>query len=138
MTGSADFFTPGVQTAGPGGPIAILADAIDFKTGEYLSISRGFDPVDAAVQVALRTVRGSGSAVEDVGQKFHEQSHVTAGLQTFFREEVAFALRHLVESKEIRLVSVVIPTGDDWAEAQVKYQNLISGGERIASLGPVS
>lgn len=128
-TTPAGFFIP-VLFVAPGAPTALLADPIDFETGEYLSIERGYDPTDAAVMTALRTVRASGSAVEDVGQKFREHQLVDLGLPTFFREEVSFALRHLVDSGQIRLLSVAVVTLDDTGEVQIHYINVARSQDR--------
>lgn len=131
----AGFFVP-VTYAAPGEPIGILADPINPKTGEYLSIERGFDPTDAAVLTALSTVRGSGSAVLEVGQRFRDATHVTEATGTFLRQEVDLALRHLVESGQIRLERVVVlaDTTADYAEVAVYYVNLARGEERTAVL----
>jgi hypothetical protein len=131
----AGFFVP-VTYVAPGEPVGILADPIDPRTGEYLSLERGFDPTDAAVLTALRTVRGSGSAVLEVGQRFQDATHVTDATATFLFQEVELALRHLVHTGQIRLerVSVVAEPGKDFAEAAIFYVNLARGEERIAVL----
>jgi len=112
---------------------AMLADPIDFKTGELLSIERGYDPTDGAVFTALRTVRGSGSAVEDVGQKFHEHQLVDPQLEPFMRQETEFALVHLVETKQVEFASAVVVQGDDFGEMQLKYRNLVQQRDREAA-----
>lgn len=129
----AGFFVPVIHVA-PDAPVAITGDAIDWTTGDYLSIARGYDATDAAVLTALGTVRGSGSAVERVGHQLRDYPRVDDGLETFFREEVAFALRHLTESNQIRLLSVTIVSDSDWAEARVKYFNVLRGDERLVPL----
>lgn len=110
----------------------MLADPIDVKTGEFLSIIRSYDPTDAAVLTALGTVRGSGSAVLEVGHKLASYPRVDEGLETYFREEVSFALRHLVDDGQIRLKAVQIVKLEDAAEAQVFYVNLARGEDRVA------
>lgn len=112
---------------------ALLADGVDFRTGELLSISRGYDPTDGAVFTALRTVRASGSAVEDVGQKFHEHQLVDPQLEPFMRQETDFALNELVEAKQIELRSVAVLQDNDWAEVQVKYFNAAQAVDRTAA-----
>lgn len=111
---------------------ALLADPIDFRTGELLSICRGYDPTDGSVFTALRTVRNSGSAVENVGQKFHEHPLIDPQLEPFMREETAFALSDLVDADQIEIRSVEVPTGDDWAELQLKYFNVAQQADRTA------
>jgi hypothetical protein len=117
-----------------GEPPGILADAIDLETGEYLSIERSYDPTDAAVLAALGTVRDSGSAVQDVGQRFHEHPLIDDRLELFFRQEVDFALRNLTRSGQVRLERVAVTTGDDWAELSVFYTNVSAQKTRTASV----
>lgn len=131
----AGFFVPVTHVA-LGEPVGILADPIDPKTGEYLSIERGFDPTDAAVLYALRVVRGSGSAVLETGQRFRDVTHVTDSTSSQLFQEVELALRHLVERGQIRLEQVIsraIP-GEDFAEVAVFYTNLARGEQRAAVL----
>src|SRR6478736_2462236 len=76
-------------------PVAFLADPIDPVTGDLLSIERGFYPTDADVITAIRTERGTGSAVEDVGQRYRDAKRVDPTLPEFLRQETALTLRHL-------------------------------------------
>ena len=86
MAGVDELFLPEVyvDTTGPPG---ILADAIDPETGEYLSLTRGFDPTDAAVLTALRTIRATGSAVENVGHRFVDMELVGPDSPSFLEQE---------------------------------------------------
>jgi len=129
----AGFFLP-VKFAFSNTPIAMLADPIDPATGELLSIERGFDPVDAAVINALRTRRGSGSAVESVGQRFRDATHVTPQLASFMREEVRLALLSLSSSNQIRLESVEVVEGDDYADVIIEYVNVVRGEQRSVAV----
>lgn len=129
----ASFLVP-IEHVEPGAPVGMLADPIDPQTGDYLSIERGFDPTDAAVLTALSTVRGTGSAVLETGQRFRDATHVTPATATFLRQEVELALRHLIESGQIRLESVSVLTGEDYAEVAVHYANLARGEHRTAVL----
>ncbi len=104
-------------------PPGILADAIDPRTGELLSIVRGFEPTDAAVLVALVTKRRSGAAVDTVGQRFEDIRMVDPSTPGAIRSEVDTALAHLTVDKQITLHSVNPVVGSDWAEAQVVYIN---------------
>ena len=63
------FFAP-VEFVGPERPPAILADLIDPKTGDYRSILRGMHPVDSQVLTRVRTRRGTGASVRDIGNLF--------------------------------------------------------------------
>lgn len=129
----AVYFLP-VNFKTTGVPLGMLADPIDFATGELLSIERGFDPTDLAVITALRTVRGSGSAVEDVGQRFADAKLITPQLEAFFREEVRLALDHLTSSKQIRVESVTVVTENDAGEVQVEYFNIARNAQRTVAL----
>lgn len=118
-------------------PPALLADAIHPATGEYLSITRGFDPTDAAVCAALGIIRGTGAAVMETGQRVSDAKKVLPETSRFLRQEVELALKHLVDSQQIRLVDVSTriadgQNGEDWAELVVKYTNLSRGEDRAA------
>lgn len=104
-------------------PPGILADAIDPKTGELLSIVRGFEPTDAALLAALATKRGSGAAVETVGQRFADVRMIDPSTPGVIRSEVDTALAHLVKDKQVSLQRVEPVVGTDWAEAQITYIN---------------
>jgi hypothetical protein len=129
----AVFFTP-VNFVATGEPIGMLADPVDFATGELLSIARGFDPTDAAVFTALRTVKASGSAVEDVGHNFRDAKLITPQLESFFREEVRLALDHLTSTKQISLERVEYVEVGDTVEIQVHYFNVARSQARMVPL----
>ena len=129
------YFVPVVYTE-PGQPIAMLADPIDLKTGDYLSIERGFDPTDAAVLTAVRTVRASGSAVENVGQRFADHKKIDDQLDPFMREEVRLTLKHLTDAGdvEIRKVEVTKYPEDAAAETYVEWHNVARAKAQSATL----
>jgi len=52
-------------------PPTLLADDIDATTGELNSLIEGIEPEDSAVIQIMRTKRGSGAAVLDIGHRFH-------------------------------------------------------------------
>lgn len=112
---------------------AMLADPIDLQTGELLSIERGYDPTDGAVFTAFRTVRASGSAVPDVGQQFHKHQFVDPQLEPFLKQETAFALRRLVEQRQVEVRSATVQQGKDWADLAVKYFNRAQQADRTAA-----
>lgn len=125
------FFVPQTYDDGESPP-GIVADAIDPHTGEYLSITRGFDPTDAAVLNALTIVRGSGSAVSDVGHRFVDLELVDDGADRFISEEARFALKRLRESGQISIEKLEPASQDDWAECHVAYKNLVRGDSLLA------
>lgn len=128
----AGFFVP-VLYEDPGAPPGILADAIDPVTGDYLSIERGFDPTDAAVLTALTVQRGSGSAVETVGQRYQDLERVDDTAAQFLASETERALKRLVDSRQIIVDSTQL-LGDDWEEVHVSYRNVPRGQRRDPQL----
>jgi hypothetical protein len=106
-----------------------LADAIDPSTGEYRSISRGVDPVEAAALEALRIHYGSGSAVLNTGNKFREIEVVDDSIVDAIKSEVVFAWRRLIEDRKIELTSVTVETENDGASLVVRFKNLLSGND---------
>lgn len=124
-TSAAGFFLATTH-APPGEPVGILADPIDPTTLDFLSIERGFDPTDAAALTAIATERASGSAVQDVGQRYRAAELVDDQTGSFFRQETEFALKHLVESGQIRIERFdgLATPGTDYAEARIFFKNL--------------
>ena len=57
-------------------PVAILADLLDPRTGEYQSIEDSATIADGLVVTLMRTERGSGAAVLDFGQRFRDLRNV--------------------------------------------------------------
>lgn len=112
--------------ADPRKPPGILADAIDPKTGEYLSISKGMDPIDSQVIVALTVVRASGSAVTDDGQTFSEIRKIDGSTGTLIGSRAKLALKRLTENRDIgiqQLASQANPD-DESAALALQYKNL--------------
>ncbi len=120
----------------PGEVAAIMADAIDVATGEYLSIERGFDPTDAAFLTAMRTVRASGSAVQSVGQRFADHKFVDDKLESFMREEVRLATKDLVDAGDLSIEKVVVTPLGDGAETYVEWLNVARQKSQNAKLPP--
>jgi len=114
-------------------PPGILADAIDPSTGEYLSISRGFEPTDAAVLAALGIERGSGAAVESVGHRFGDLKILDPSAPGFIVAETQRALGDLVRDGRIKLEKVTPLVENDWAEVQVTYVNKAQNRRRSSS-----
>lgn len=128
------FFT-GLEFAEPGEPPVILADAIDPVTGEFLSLERGFDPTDAAFLLAMTTVRGSGSAVEQVGQRFGDATHVSPQLESFMREETRLAVKPIVDRGDLELGTVAVTdNGNGSVELYVEWANIARDKEQKARL----
>lgn len=107
-------------------PPGILADAIDPITGEYLSILKGMDPIDAQVIDALKIKRGSGVAVRNDGQRFADIKKVDDAAASLIDGEARRALARLVENLDIRVLTVdaVANQDNDFADVVVQFKNL--------------
>lgn len=105
-------------------PAVFLADAIDPETGDYRSILTGVDPVEGAALEALRVKRGSGSAVLDDGNKFHEITKIDEKLEGLLRSEIEYAWRHLIASRALRLEKVDIEQEDVAVYCVISFRNL--------------
>jgi hypothetical protein len=135
----AGFFVP--QTfADPSSPPGILADAIDPETGEYLSISRGIDPIDEQVLVALTLRRRSGAACMDDGNDFAGVRKVDDSARTVIDAEARRALARLATAGDIKVrkVYAVADPDTDWGEVAVEYENTraVSNRRRVAMVIP--
>jgi hypothetical protein len=113
-----------------------MADAIDPRTGDYISLTRGFDAVDGAILTAFSTVRGSGSAVENVGQRFADHTHVNPQLEPFMREEVRLATKLVVDRGDASIGAVAVTDLGDGAELYVEWKNLARDKARALILPP--
>jgi hypothetical protein len=118
--------TTGLELIGPSKPPAILADDIDPMTGEFRSILRGVHPVDGMVVVALRTQRGTGASVPDVGSELATIDKVDDALPQRIKFEIQAALTPLVKRQLIRIGSIVSASVDDAASAYCEYTNLLT------------
>jgi hypothetical protein len=110
-----------------GSPALFLADAIDPSTGDYRSIQRGVDPIEAQAVEALMVRRASGSAVRDDGHKLHEIRFVNERTGFLIRSEVEYAWRRLIEARQIRLDKLEVETAGDTANVVIHFTNLVSG-----------
>lgn len=120
----------------PGAPKGILADPIDPRTGELLSIERGFDPTDAAVLAALAIKRKTGAAVMETGQRYQDVTHLGDSARSALRQETELALKHLVDSAQIRLERdvPVLDEENQLAEVPVYWRNIARGEDRGLSI----
>lgn len=121
------------QTYAPkDGPPGILADSIDPKTGEFTSISKGMDPIDQQVVLAMRITRRSGAAVMNDGQEFREIRKVTEETPILMKSVAERALRRLIEQGDIELGELETngDGGDDFAEVVINYTNKRARGRQ--------
>lgn len=130
--GPLGFFVPPSEL---GPPNPLLADAIDLETRDFASLTVGEDPTDAAVKVALGTVRASGIAVVDVGMPRPPTKMDSAHLAVV-QSNVRTALRELTARKDIALISVTAEADEanQTTTVLVKYRNLRAFDSAVRTL----
>lgn len=106
----------------PAAPV-IRADKLEYQTQAFESVFSDNDPTDAAVVESLWRVRGSGAAVRNVGTRFLDVQKLDNKAKTLLENEARIALRRLVSKGYITIKSIVVKTGNDWAEVEVNYIN---------------
>lgn len=98
------FFVP---SPGVGDPVSpLLADDINPDTCDYNTILTGADPIDAQVQTAMKTFRGSGSSVTEDGQTFRDIDKLLDNVADVITSDARRALDRLLRNGDIRLVAV--------------------------------
>lgn len=102
-----------------------LADAIDPSTGDYRSILRGVDPIEAAALEALLVRRKSGSAVREDGMSFADLKKIDDTFESTLRAEIQYAWRRLIDARQIELSSIEIETENDTATVRIHFVNLV-------------
>ena len=95
-------------------PPIILADAIDPATGDFASLTRGADLATAFAVHAVRTQHGTGSAVRDTGNRYHELTHVEENIAELVQShtEEAFADAARAGIAELVEVTIEVDPGD--------------------------
>lgn len=107
-------------------PVPILADLIDPKTGEYLSLEDSATIADGLVVTLLRTRRDSGAAVQGVGQRFRELRNVDSDTPVLAESMAREALAPAVTAGIIELRTVAAATNDGdgtQVDASVEYRD---------------
>lgn len=139
MPTRGSFFSPPSQN---GKPSPLLADNIDPKTRDFKSLFVGADPVDAAVQVAVTTTRGSGPSVQNVGLRL-TNTKLTGDFQSVTESDMRLALNDLVQRGDIAISEIGFgvdsngkPTGqvnesDSSAQIDVSYINLRAFDDQV-------
>lgn len=117
-----------------GEPVGILADAIDIETGELLAIDAGYDPDDAWIINTLRTVRGSGSAVENTGRDFSSVTHVSPEDEADLKQQIRAALKPQLERRAIVITELTVLSIEDAFEVHLAYSRAVDGRERELTL----
>lgn len=121
-------------------PSPLLADNIDPTTGDYISLTVGADPIDAAVVNAVKIVRGSGAAVTNTGARFYKVTKITDSIERELDSIVQEALSRLISNADIKYSGIEFTTLDpstQTVEILIKWINLraMDGQIRTASLG---
>ena len=96
-------FAEGTSFVSPASPPAILADDIDATTGNPNSLIESIEPEDSAVIQIMRTRRGSGASVLDIGHRFHLIEKNDERAPTLAEAYVREALAELVRDGRIEL-----------------------------------
>lgn len=116
---------PGALQSGASNVGVFLADAIDPSTGDYRSISRGVDPIEAAALEALLVRRKSGSAVREDGMSFADLKKLDDTFESTLKAEIQYAWRRLIEARQIEFRSLSIETENDTATVKIYFVNLV-------------
>jgi hypothetical protein len=114
----------------------ITADYIDPKTGDYASMVKGLDAIDAQVILAMNTVKGSGAAVMEEGCNLEDIQHILDTVRREIQSEVKVAFKRLIDNHDIRLgaFSFDVQPENQYVATEVEYQNLRSSGVRMVGL----
>lgn len=118
----------------PLGPPVILADAIDPETGEFVSLERGLDPVDAAVAWTVSVERDSGAAIQGIGHGLRTITHVAPDLAVTAEALAREAVGHLTRENLIALRGISVEAGRDGAEVTISYLNVPRRDERTMAV----
>lgn len=97
------FYVATPSALGP--PSPLLADNINPKTKDFASLFEGMDPVDARVQVAVTTRRGSGPAVLAVGLRSPARKILPSTPQQL-ASNMREALRPIVQDRDIYIKNI--------------------------------
>ena len=110
-------------------PVPILADSIDPKTGDYLSIEDSAGIADGLVVTLLRTERDSGAAVLGFGQRFKSLRNVTAQAPELAESIAREALAPATTAGVVQLSAVeavVNPADGTQVDTSIDYLDLLA------------
>lgn len=111
-------------------PIPIRADRIDPDTGEFLSLTRDRDITSAAVIHTFRTKRDSGAAARTHGHRLDSIRYVEERSKVRLEAEMRSAVAHLERQGLLAVERVRVALGDDWAEPELVYRDLLTQERR--------
>lgn len=118
-------------------PSNLLADNIDPTTNDFVSLFSSVDPIDAQVMIALKTVRGSGAAVQEDGSRFSDLKKITNSVQTEIKSMVRTALGRLITNRDIlykRLVFDEFDPRNQTLQIRIEYINLRAADGQLRSI----
>ena len=129
---------PDVPPASAERPPGILADDVDVKTGEILSLFRGQDPVDAAIAHQFRIRHRAGELTAEQGSRFHEITHNDENAATAATQEARRIMAPFVERGDAAIERIVVEAGESFGDqgaVLVEYTNLRNGrrGQQVRS-----
>ena len=110
-------------------PPAILADDIDPDTGDFRSITSSARIADGMVVHALRTQRGTGAAVRELGQRWREITHVDDQSPELVESLTREALQLARDAGVVRLVSAAAQVDEQdpsQVNHEIKFQDLLA------------
>jgi hypothetical protein len=109
----------------------IVADLVDARTGELLSLTESATVADGMVINLLRIRRGSGAAVADLGSGLHTLQHVSSESPTLAASLVREALKPAVDAGVLELVGVTTEGLGDTLAVRIEYRDLASRRTRV-------
>lgn len=110
-------------------PVPILADSIDPKTGDYLSLEDSASIADGLVVTLLRTERDSGAAVLGLGQRFRTIRNVTSQAPELAESMAREALAPASDAGVVQLSAVgALVNAEDGTQldASIDYLDLLA------------
>mgnify|MGYP000888571245 CR=1 FL=1 len=110
-------------------PPVCLAPALDWSTGERVSIFRGEDPVLAAIGIQFGTEEGSGISVTEDGHRFFEIRKATSDAPARVRGEILRLLQPFIDDGSIKLLERVGEISGSRGLVRVKFQIVRTGQE---------
>ena len=121
-----------------GAPSPLLADNINPETRDFASLFTGLDPIDAQVQLAVTTVRASGSAVEEDGIA-NLPDKMTNSVEDEITSAVKVALGRLIRNGDIEFLGMtfdLVDEGNQTVLPRARYRNLraVDQATRFAAL----
>lgn len=121
-----------------GAPPPILADRIDPKTRDVMSLLEGDDPTDAALQWQATVRQGSGAALGDNGNRLHTITKGTEDAPTRIADEGRRIAAKFVQRGDVRDVVAegdVIGGSTATAALQLTYTNTHTTTKSVARSG---